>query len=110
MLISLLILCFVYLLPYVAAAQQKTLPALKINQSIKIDGNLDDAAWKIAEPISNFITISPVFGKPAKRISKVKLVYDNNAIYIGAYLYDNPSTIRKQLTARDMLDRQNVYI
>jgi len=28
-------------------------------------------------------------------------LYDNSAIYIGAYLYDDPSLIRTQLTARD---------
>ena len=29
------------------------------------------------------------------------MLYDDDAIYIGAYLYDDPALIRKQLTARD---------
>jgi hypothetical protein len=28
-------------------------------------------------------------------------LYDNAAIYVGAYLYDDPALIRKQITARD---------
>jgi len=35
-------------------------------------------------------------------------VYDDNAIYIGAYLYDDPSLIRKQITARDAETQKDV--
>ncbi len=95
---------------YVINAQVRSIPAIKINQSVKIDGNLDDEAWKNIEPTGDFITLSPVFGKTSTRITKVKIAYDNTAIYIGAYLYDDPANIRKQLTARDVLDRQDVDI
>lgn len=108
--LRLVILLFVFILPYVSEAQVKNLPAIKIFQSIKIDGNLDDAAWQNIEAVSSFITASPVYGNPSKRTTKVKIAYDNSAVYIGAYLYDKPSNIRKQLTARDVLDRQNVDI
>jgi hypothetical protein len=97
-------------LPFVLNAQVRNLPAVKISSSIKIDGNLDDEGWKNIEPTSDFITISPVYGKISTRNTKVKIVYDNTAIYIGAYMYDNPSNIRRQLTARDVLDRQDVDI
>ena len=99
-----------YLLPSVINAQVRSIPALRINQSIKIDGNLDDEAWKKIEATGNFITATPVFGKPSLRKTEVKIAYDNTAIYVGAYLYDNPANIRKQLTARDVLDRQDVDI
>lgn len=38
----------------------------------------------------------------------MKLAYDNDAIYVGAYLYDDPKLIRTQLTARDGEQRQDV--
>ena len=97
-------------LPFVLQAQVRNIPAVKINSSIKIDGNLDDAGWKNIETTGDFITVTPVFGKVSTRNTKVKIVYDNTAIYIGAYMYDNPSNIRRQLTARDVLDRQDVDI
>jgi hypothetical protein len=56
---------FLYLLPSVTYAQVRNLNAIKTTQSIKIDGNLDDAAWKNVEPTGDFITLSPVFGKPS---------------------------------------------
>ena len=110
MLIRLLIPVIICCTPYVINAQVRSLAAVKITKAIKIDGNLDDDAWKAIEPVSDFITASPVFGEPSKRKSKVKIAYDNTAIYVGAYLYDNPATIRKQLTARDMTDRQDADV
>ena len=110
MLIRLIIPFFLYLIPSVLHAQVRSIPAVKITQPIKIDGNLDDEAWKNMEATGNFITVTPVFGKISKRNTLVKIGYDNTAIYVGAYMYDNPANIRKQLTARDVLDRQNVDI
>ena len=106
----LIIPAILYFFPFVLQAQVRSLSAIKTTQSIKIDGNLDEQAWENIEPASNFITISPVYGKISTRNTKVKIIYDDEAIYIGAYMYDNPANIRKQLTARDLLDRQDVDI
>lgn len=82
-------------------SQEKSLQAVKITQAPKIDGNLTDAAWADIPVAEKFIQNYPSVGQPASRETKVKVVYDNSAIYIGAYLYDDPSQIRKQITARD---------
>ncbi|MFI5133220.1 MAG: DUF5916 domain-containing protein [Chitinophagales bacterium] len=82
-------------------SQVKTLQAIKITQAPKIDGNLDDAAWKNVPVAKDFIENFPTYGLPASQKTEVKIVYDNTAIYIGAYLYDDPLLIRKQITARD---------
>ncbi|HVT86336.1 MAG TPA: DUF5916 domain-containing protein [Chitinophagaceae bacterium] len=82
-------------------SQVKTLQAVKIAQAPKIDGNLDDAAWKDAPIATDFIESFPTFGLKASQKTEVRIVYDNNAIYVGAYLYDDPKLIRKQITARD---------
>ncbi|HYM93725.1 MAG TPA: DUF5916 domain-containing protein [Chitinophagaceae bacterium] len=82
-------------------SQIKILQAVKINQAPKIDGNLDDSAWKNAPIATDFVESFPTFGLPATQKTEVKIVYDNSAIYVGAYLYDDPSLIRKQITARD---------
>jgi Domain of unknown function (DUF5916)/Carbohydrate family 9 binding domain-like len=100
--IAVLFLCFS------AQAQQKSLTALKAAQAPRIDGSLDDAAWANAPIASDFIVYQPDFGKPASRKSEVKILYDNTAIYVGAYLYDDPALIRKQLTPRDREQRADV--
>ena len=88
-------------------AQNKSLHVVKVSQAPKIDGKLDDAAWQNAPVADNFIINFPDFGKPASQRTEVKVIYDDEAIYIGAYLHDDPKLIRKQLTERDKEDRQD---
>jgi hypothetical protein len=89
-------------------SQVKSLQAIKITQAPKIDGTLDDAVWATINPATDFVQNFPTFGQAATHKTEVKLAYDNSAIYVGAYLYDDPSMIRKQLTARDGEQRQDV--
>ncbi|HYK56026.1 MAG TPA: carbohydrate binding family 9 domain-containing protein, partial [Flavisolibacter sp.] len=84
-----------------AFSQPKALTAVKITQSLRIDGDLSDAAWQQAPVATNFIQNFPTYGLAASFKTEVRILYDNSAIYIGAHLYDDPSLIRKQLTARD---------
>jgi len=111
MLTRLILTSAFYLLISVTHAQQvRSIPAVKINQPIKIDGNLNDEAWRSIEPTGDFIASQPVFGRPSVQRTVVKIAYDNSAIYVGAYMYEDPKNIRRQLTARDIIDRQNVDI
>jgi hypothetical protein len=91
-------------------AQTKTLEAVKITTPIKLDGNADEAAWQTVTAAGDFVQNFPTFGKPASQRTTVKIAYDNTAVYIVAYMYDNKKNIRKQLTQRDALDRQDVDI
>ena len=93
-----------------AKSQVKNLGATKTNQPVKIDGNLTDDAWINVPYVTDFVTAQPVFGNISAHKTEVKVIYDNEAIYVAAYLYDNPETIRKQFTERDKLDRQDVDI
>jgi len=96
--LSLLMVIFLTLNLY---AQEKILTALKINNPIKIDGILDESIWQQAQVADSFIVNSPNFGAKAAQATKVRILYSDQAIYVGAYLYDNPKLMRKQLTARD---------
>jgi hypothetical protein len=82
-------------------AQNKSLQATRVHQPIRIDGNLTDAAWQSAPVATGFSQYFPNAGAGASRASEVKVVYDDAAIYIGALLYDDPSEVRRQFTARD---------
>ena len=73
-------------------------------EKITIDGKLTEEIWKSAEIATNFVMIEPDNGKEEtpERKTEVKLVYDNDAIYIAAVLYDSePNKIPKELTIRD---------
>ncbi len=82
-------------------SQEKSIQAVKIEQAPTIDGSLEDAVWANAPVLTGFTQNYPNTGAPATANSEIRVLYDNSAIYIGAYLYDDPARIRKQLTARD---------
>lgn len=82
-------------------SQEKSLQAIKVTQAPKIDGLLDDAIWENIPEATGFTQNYPNAGEAASQHTIVKVVYDNSAIYVGAYLYDDPTQIRKQITARD---------
>ena len=78
---------------------QRELLAVKIENSPTIDGILDDACWKIAPEANNFTEVSN--GNPVEDASTVKLLYTNEAIYIGWYLYDSEPS---EIVARQTID------
>ena len=82
-------------------SQTKSLQAVKISSPPIIDGLLNDAAWQNVVPAVDFIQRFPNYGLPASQRTEVRIIYDNTAMYVGAYLYDDPTLIRKQITARD---------
>lgn len=101
---------FAFLFAQPVYSQQKSLDAVKTTEAIKIDGDLSDEIWQTIPAVSNFTTLQPVFGISSKYKTEVKITYDNTAIYVGAYLYDNPANIKTQFTERDKIDRQNVDV
>ncbi|HUQ96979.1 MAG TPA: hypothetical protein VM010_04885, partial [Chitinophagaceae bacterium] len=103
--VAFLLLCVSCLPCY---SQTKSLAAVKAVASPKIDGNLDETAWATAPGVTDFIQNYPAYGQPATQRSTVKILYDNEAVYIGAYLFDDPNLIRNQLTSRDGEQRQDV--
>lgn len=83
--------------------EKKKLNALLTTEKISIDGNLNEGIWQNAEIASDFIMFEPDNGKPLSedKRTEVKILYDNEAIYIGAKMYDDPTKILKEITERD---------
>src|SRR3954467_14219343 len=98
-------LCFLHIY---AHTQPRTLAAVKATAIPRIDGQLDDSVWSEAPVATDFIQNFPSFGSPVSARTVVRILYDDQAIYVAAYIYDNPSLVRKQLTARDGEQRQDV--
>lgn len=116
-LIRLSIYYFFALLNLGVFAQKKIILAKPKGENISIDGKIDEEEWlKNTEVASNFIMFTPDNGKTISEDKKteVKVLYDNDAIYISALLYDNePEKIQRELTERDVFgvaDHFAVYI
>lgn len=83
-------------------ADKPTLSATRVTTPPKIDGNFDDEAWTNSPSASCTITFLPTYGNEPSERSNIHVVYDNIAVYIGAYLYDSqPGKIAHQLCERD---------
>ena len=95
---------------YVLFAQEnhksikKELSAKRVSSHILVDGLLNEKEWESAETATDFIMFQPDNGKPLAENKKttVKILYDNEGIYIGAQMLDDePQKILKEITERD---------
>ncbi|MFA6110354.1 MAG: DUF5916 domain-containing protein [Candidatus Latescibacterota bacterium] len=67
-----------------------------------IDGRLDDAVWALAPENSGFTQRDPKAGEPMTECTVFRILYDDEALYIGAMLYDRePDRIMARLARRD---------
>lgn len=89
----------------VAIAQApKELPARRFTGTIKIDGKLDDAAWKEAPLATNFVELRPIaFRKEeAANRTEVYFLYNDLGVYIGGYCHEkSKDSIQTELIGRD---------
>ena len=94
-------------LPVVGAAQSdstRALPvahAVRASSAIRLDGKLDEPAWRDAPVTDDFTQIDPEEGKPASQRTEVRVVYDDDALYVGVRLHDT-GHVTARLGRRDM--------
>ena len=91
---------------YEAIRLTKVVTAVRSREKITVNGHLDEPAWKLAMPATDFITLLPRPGEPASERTDVRFVYDDNNLYIGFICFDsNPKdnvvVLRKEFTSRE---------
>jgi len=82
----------------------RSLRALSLDggAGIRLDGILDEEAWSRADVATDFVQQEPVEGGEPTQSTEVRVVYDRDALYIGAVLHDtDPSGILAYQRARD---------
>ncbi|WP_339888244.1 DUF5916 domain-containing protein [uncultured Flavobacterium sp.] len=102
---NILFLVFLYFANTVNAqtSSKKVALAHRVNTHISIDGKLNEEEWKNALPSTDFIMFYPDNGKEENKNKKteVRIIYDDDAIYVGAIMYDNPENILQEIKLRD---------
>ena len=85
------------------AAEATTLEAIRIpnDLNIDLDGRLDEAAWGLATPISDFTQQYPVEGGVPSERTEIRVVFTGDELFIGAILYDDPDGIIAYQRRRD---------
>lgn len=88
--------------------------AVRAQPAIVLDGDLGDPAWTQAEPFSQFTQRDPTEGAPPSQRTEVRVLFSDEALYVGARLWDSaPDSIVARLARRDAQvtsDRFYVYL
>jgi Domain of unknown function (DUF5916)/Carbohydrate family 9 binding domain-like len=75
--------------------------AVRVTSPIRVDGRLDEPAWAAAQVVSAFTQYDPEEGKPASERTEARVMYDDDALYVGMRLHDR-GRVNARLGRRDM--------
>ncbi len=75
--------------------------AARATGAIRLDGKLDEPAWAGAPVTDSFTQIDPDEGQPSSQRTEVRVVFDDDALYVGVRLHDS-GPITARLGRRDM--------
>ncbi len=84
------------------------LPAIQAHRladddRIDLDGRIAEEAWSQALPVDDFTQQEPVEGARPSRRTEIRIAYDEDNLYIGAILYDDPEGVIAYQRRRDAL-------
>ena len=103
------LILLLFLSPALQATQgNKTIQAVRVETAPQLDGRLSDPLWQQAPPASGFMQYEPHNDRPASFESEVRVLFNDQSVFIGALLYDpNPDSILTELGLRDANDKLN---
>jgi hypothetical protein len=87
--------------PRFTPAVRPHLRAVRTTERPVIDGKLDDPAWRKAVPSTTFTQHFPDEGAPPSERTEVRVLYDDDAVYIGVDCEQLHSPVVKRLMRRD---------
>lgn len=75
----------------------------KIEQTVTVDGSLDEPVWQQASLLTGFSQYTPVDNRPAPDSTEVRVWYSTDAIYFGLRAFAPPGTVAATLAERDRI-------
>jgi len=92
--------------PHLQAQSQDARPSVAAQRDtagIELDGRLDERVWRTAPVAADFRQREPDEGEPATQRTEVRIVFDGDALYVGARMYDTEgaSGVVSRLFRRD---------
>jgi hypothetical protein len=88
-------------------AGRKQATALRITSgAVRVDGRLEEDAWRAATPITDFVQKEPTEGAQPTDPMEVRFAYDDSALYVGARMVSREGRgIQAPLGRRDNVDQ-----
>src|SRR6266513_2639760 len=81
-------------------AGPRRIQARRVTEAIKIDGLLNEPAWSLAQPATDFFQQQPTEGAPASERTEVRVLFDEKNIYFGIRAFDSDAG---HINARDLV-------
>ena len=72
---------------YEAAVADRVATAVRISDEIRIDGRLEESAWDLASPATDFYQWARI-GQPATNKTEARFLYDDENLYVGVNMWD----------------------
>ena len=72
-----------------SATPAKVVHVVRVESPPVVDGRLDEEVWQQADVITDFHQIRPGDGAEPSELTEVYLLYDDDALYVGARMYDS---------------------
>src|SRR5690349_14894426 len=88
----------------VAQTTSRKVAAVRTSLPIKLDGEINEEAWKSAAVITDLVEMRPTFGQveDKRNRSELYILYNDNAIYFGGILHEaSRDSISSELAGRD---------
>jgi hypothetical protein len=108
------LLCFfIFSIPILGQVQEKEYLAVKAYEHIQIDGQLNESIWEKAPDAGVYIQPEPNRTDPQKIKTSVKILFDDDYLYIGFLCYDTePENIVAGAVENDgdLRDTDSIYI
>src|SRR5437870_2693752 len=86
------------------SSQENTGPRLiqakRVTDAIKVDGILDEPAWSLAQPATDFLQQQPNEGATASERTEVRVLFDDKNIYFGISAFDSDAA---HINARELV-------
>ena len=74
--------------------------AVRVTDTIKIDGLLDEPPWSFAQPATDFLQQQPTEGAAASERTEVRVLFDDKNIYFGIRAFDSDA---RHINARELV-------
>ncbi len=84
---------------------------LAAGETLNLDGTLSHPAWKRAPVYDRFVEKDPVFGAPPPQVTRVQVLFDGHALYVGVTALDTePALIRDPIVRNDQVNRTQDFV
>jgi hypothetical protein len=83
---------------------EPSLVALRVREPVRVDGQLDEPGWALAEAAGGLRQREPREGEAASEATEVRVLYDDTTLYVGVRALDRePQKVIARILQRDRI-------